>query len=78
MGEVPLQVKYHPDGPGTEKELVMDFTPPFKRVSMISGLEEVLGIKLPSDYSSEECRAYLDKVDLLHLHSFFFVILYHA
>ena len=41
MGEVPLQVKYHPDGPGTEKELVMDFTPPFKRVSMISGLEEV-------------------------------------
>eukprot|EP00290_Baffinella_frigidus_P025019 CAMPEP_0180252730 /NCGR_PEP_ID=MMETSP0987-20121128/39195_1 /TAXON_ID=697907 /ORGANISM="non described non described, Strain CCMP2293" /LENGTH=584 /DNA_ID=CAMNT_0022221495 /DNA_START=31 /DNA_END=1784 /DNA_ORIENTATION=+ len=56
------QVKYHPDGPGTEKELVMDFTPPFKRVSMISGLEECLGIKLPSDYSSEECRAYLDKV----------------
>jgi hypothetical protein len=26
---------------GTEKEYTMDFTPPFKRVSMMSGLEEV-------------------------------------
>ena len=25
----------------------MDFTPPFRRVSMISGLEEVLGVKIP-------------------------------
>jgi hypothetical protein len=35
-------VKYNPEGPGTEKEYTMDFTPPFKRVSMMSGLEEVL------------------------------------
>ena len=55
-------VKYNPEGPGTEKEYVIDFTPPFKRVSMMSGLEEVLGIKgqIPTDYSSEECRKFLD------------------
>ena len=35
------KIKHHPDGPGTEKELELDFTPPFKRISMISGLEEV-------------------------------------
>ena len=55
-------IKYKPDGPGTEKEYTMDFTPPFKRVSMMSGLEEVLGIQgqIPKDYSSEECRKFLD------------------
>eukprot|EP00277_Geminigera_cryophila_P001424 CAMPEP_0179431718 /NCGR_PEP_ID=MMETSP0799-20121207/16540_1 /TAXON_ID=46947 /ORGANISM="Geminigera cryophila, Strain CCMP2564" /LENGTH=590 /DNA_ID=CAMNT_0021208793 /DNA_START=8 /DNA_END=1780 /DNA_ORIENTATION=+ len=55
-------VKYNPEGPGTEKEYTMDFTPPFKRVSMMSGLEEVLGIQgqIPKDYSSEECRKFLD------------------
>lgn len=39
----------------------MDFTPPFKRVSMMQGLEECLNIKIPADYNSEECRAFLDK-----------------
>ena len=29
-------------------EVEVDFTPPFKRISMISGLEEVMKIKLPS------------------------------
>lgn len=53
-------VKYHPDGPGTEREYVMDFTPPFKRVSMISGLEDVMGVKIPTPYDSEECRKFLD------------------
>merc|ERR1719183_3308874 len=55
-------IKFNPDGPGTEREYVMDFTPPFKRVSMMSGLEEVLGIQgqIPKDYSSEECRKFLD------------------
>ena len=31
-------VKYHPDGPDGE-EMTIDFTPPFKRISMVSGLE---------------------------------------
>ncbi|EKX47161.1 hypothetical protein GUITHDRAFT_157671 [Guillardia theta CCMP2712] len=56
------KIQYHPDGPGTERVMDMDFTPPFRRVSMISGLEEVLGVKIPADYSSEECRQFLDKL----------------
>ncbi|KAH8276562.1 hypothetical protein KR044_000340, partial [Drosophila immigrans] len=41
------KIKYHPDGPdGPEQEL--DFTPPFKRVSMIATLEEKLNVKFPA------------------------------
>lgn len=41
------KITYHPDG--LEGETVeIDFTPPFKRLSMIKTLEEVLKIKLPS------------------------------
>ncbi|XP_053677961.1 lysine--tRNA ligase-like [Anopheles nili] len=40
------KIKYHPDGPdGQEYEI--DFTPPFKRISMISSLEEILKVKFP-------------------------------
>lgn len=42
------KIQYHPDGPDTEKVVEIDFTPPFARVSMVSGLEERLGVKLPS------------------------------
>lgn len=31
-------IKYHPDGPDGQ-EMTIDFTPPFKRISMVSGLE---------------------------------------
>ncbi len=47
--------KYHPDGAGG-REIVVDCTPPFKRVSMVAGLEEKLGLKLPGDLDSEETR----------------------
>ncbi|XP_035207481.1 lysine--tRNA ligase-like [Stegodyphus dumicola] len=40
------KITYHPDGPEGE-EYEIDFTPPFKRVSMLSGLEEAIGEKLP-------------------------------
>ncbi|KAH8235731.1 hypothetical protein KR032_006147 [Drosophila birchii] len=41
------KITYHPEGPeGPEQEL--DFTPPFKRVSMIKTLEEKLQVKFPS------------------------------
>ena len=39
-------VVYHPDGP-EGREMVADFTPPFKRIDMLEGLEEVLKVKLP-------------------------------
>ncbi|XP_076674571.1 lysyl-tRNA synthetase isoform X1 [Andrena cerasifolii] len=40
------KIMYHPDGP-EGKEVEIDFTPPFKRISMMKALEEVLKVKLP-------------------------------
>ncbi|XP_012539571.1 lysine--tRNA ligase isoform X1 [Monomorium pharaonis] len=40
------KIQYHPDGP-EGKAYEIDFTPPFKRISMIKTLEEVLQVKLP-------------------------------
>lgn len=56
------KVKFHPDGPGTEKELIIDFSPPFKRVSMLKGLEERLKIKIPSNLESQEANDFLNKL----------------
>jgi lysyl-tRNA synthetase class 2 len=39
------KIKYSPK-PGAP-EVEIDFTPPFKRISMIEGLEEAMGVKLP-------------------------------
>lgn len=46
------KIKYHPQGPEGE-ELEIDFTPPFRKISMIDGLEEKLKVKIPTDLSSE-------------------------
>jgi lysyl-tRNA synthetase class 2 len=40
------KIKYSPKPGAAEVEI--DFTPPFKRVSMMEGLEEAMGIKLPA------------------------------
>jgi len=40
------KIKYSPK-PGVP-EVEIDFTPPFKRISMIEGLEEAMGVKLPA------------------------------
>mmetsp|Transcript_17334 Transcript_17334/g.20056 ORF Transcript_17334/g.20056 Transcript_17334/m.20056 type:complete len:610 (+) Transcript_17334:108-1937(+) len=40
------KIKYSPKPGAAEVEI--DFTPPFKRVSMMEGLEEAMGVKLPS------------------------------
>ena len=40
------KVTYHPDGPeGQAYEI--DFTPPFRRVSMTHDLEKIMGVKFP-------------------------------
>ncbi|GAB4815196.1 hypothetical protein N2152v2_002242 [Parachlorella kessleri] len=52
------KITYHPDGPN-EPAVEIDFTPPFRRISMVSGLEEVLNVKLPADLDSEEARLFL-------------------
>ncbi|XP_073515900.1 lysine--tRNA ligase isoform X2 [Phyllobates terribilis] len=55
------KVIYHPEGPeGPAQEI--DFTPPFRRISMVHELEKVLGKKLPAtdQFDTEETRKFLD------------------
>eukprot|EP00461_Guttulinopsis_vulgaris_P004833 UN04835 len=53
------KIWYHRQG-DAEPTLV-DFTPPFKRISMISGLEEILGVKIPTPLESDEANEFLRK-----------------
>lgn len=44
----------------TESEtLELDFTPPFKVIDMIGGLEQALNVKFPKDLNSEEANKFL-------------------
>ena len=55
------KVTYHPDGPeGQAYEI--DFTPPFRKISMVEELEKALGMKLPETnlFETEETRRILD------------------
>ena len=45
-------VQHHPEGPDSEKVVEIDFTPPFRRIHMIHGLEEKMGEKIPEDLTS--------------------------
>ena len=58
------KINYTKDG----KDIEVDFTPPFKRIDMMSGLEEVLNIILPNpkDLGTEEARQSLDKICVDH------------
>lgn len=53
------KIKYSPK-PG-QPEVEIDFTPPFKRIPMMEGLEEVMGIKLPS-LDDPECEQKLSAI----------------
>jgi len=60
------KVKYHPEGKGEGlPEIEIDFTPPFKRIPMIKGLEEVLGVKFP-DVNSDEANEFLKQLCAKH------------
>lgn len=61
------KIKYHPDGPeGVEQEI--DFTPPFKRVSMIKTLEETLQVKFPAadTFNSPATNEFLSQLCAKH------------
>eukprot|EP00963_Diacronema_lutheri_P013166 scaffold2318_cov363-Pavlova_lutheri.AAC.4 len=52
------KIQYHTNGidnPPVE----IDFTPPFRRISMLEGLKEAAGIVIPGDFETEETRQYL-------------------
>lgn len=59
-------VKHHPNGPDTEEVVTIDFTPPFKRIHMIKGLEEKIQETIPSDLGTPEANAFLDKLCKKH------------
>jgi lysyl-tRNA synthetase class 2 len=54
------KIQYHSDGLDKPSKEI-DFTPPFKRISMIQGLKEI-GIEIPDDLNSEETRKKLIKI----------------
>jgi lysyl-tRNA synthetase class 2 len=54
------KIKFHPDPTKPEKELEIDFTPPWRRISMMEELEKELGEPLPKDFSTEEAREFFD------------------
>lgn len=59
-------IQYHPrdDEANPDKVYQIDFTPPFRRIKMMEGLEEVLGVQLPRgrDLETEETREFFDKL----------------
>lgn len=55
------KIQYHAEGP--EKDPIeIDFTPPWRRISMVDELETVLGVTIPKDLYSEEARSFLEKL----------------
>ncbi|KAK2575842.1 hypothetical protein KPH14_007217 [Odynerus spinipes] len=61
------KVVYHPNGPEGDP-VEIDFTPPFKRISMMKTLEEVLQVKLPDadKLGTPEANAILNDLCVKH------------
>ncbi|XP_069073568.1 lysine--tRNA ligase isoform X1 [Pleurodeles waltl] len=59
------KIMYHPDGPEGQA-FEIDFTPPFRRISMVEELEKALGVSLPDteQFETEEMRKFLDDICL--------------
>jgi lysyl-tRNA synthetase class 2 len=60
------KIKYHmptnPEDPSTVQEIEINFARPWRRISMISELEKLLEVSIPTPYSSEETRQFLIKL----------------
>mmetsp|Transcript_15884 Transcript_15884/g.31124 ORF Transcript_15884/g.31124 Transcript_15884/m.31124 type:complete len:1126 (-) Transcript_15884:229-3606(-) len=57
---------YHLKYPVNGELVDVDFTPPFKRIGMIEGLEQALNVKIPEDLYSDEANKFLS--DLCEKH----------
>ncbi|CAG9839031.1 unnamed protein product [Diabrotica balteata] len=60
------KIQYHPNGPDDDQVVEIDFTPPFKRVSIISTLEKELNVKFPADLTSSEAQKFLNDLCIKH------------
>mmetsp|Transcript_42340 Transcript_42340/g.165277 ORF Transcript_42340/g.165277 Transcript_42340/m.165277 type:complete len:594 (-) Transcript_42340:2007-3788(-) len=56
------KILIHPDGKDSEKTVEIDFTPPFRRLSMVQALGEKLGEEMPKDMNSKEANDALVKL----------------
>lgn len=55
-------IKFHPDPEKQpEKVLDIDFTPPWRRISMMEELEKELGVALPKDFESMETQKFYEE-----------------
>ena len=54
-------IEYHANGPD-EAPVTIDFSPPWRRIPMLPGLEEVLGVTMPREFESEASRQFLDEL----------------
>ncbi|PKA63919.1 Lysine--tRNA ligase [Apostasia shenzhenica] len=52
------KIKFHSNGVDRDP-VEIDFTPPFRRIDMIEGLESMANLDIPKDLSSEEANKYL-------------------
>jgi lysyl-tRNA synthetase class 2 len=52
-------ITYHADGPD-KPPIQIDFSPPWRRIPMVKGLEDALGVTLPTPLESDACRDFLD------------------
>ncbi|XP_062539299.1 lysine--tRNA ligase-like isoform X2 [Armigeres subalbatus] len=61
------KIKYHPEGP-EGKEYEIDFTPPFRRISMLSSLEDILKVKFPAPetFNTAETNKFLSELCIKH------------
>eukprot|EP00747_Dinoflagellata_sp_TGD_P162929 gnl/TRDRNA2_/TRDRNA2_181096_c0_seq1.p2 gnl/TRDRNA2_/TRDRNA2_181096_c0~~gnl/TRDRNA2_/TRDRNA2_181096_c0_seq1.p2 ORF type:complete len:556 (-),score=165.44 gnl/TRDRNA2_/TRDRNA2_181096_c0_seq1:41-1708(-) len=55
------KIEYHPDGP-EGKAVEIDFTPPWRRISMVEEIEKKTGKKIPRDFTAEATRKMLDDI----------------
>lgn len=56
-----LHLTYHPQGLESPP-VIVDFTPPFRRVSIVQELEKILNVKFPQDLASDETNQFLRKI----------------
>ena len=52
------KIEYHANGPD-EPPVEIDFSPPWRRISMCDEIERILGVKLPADFSHPDAPAQL-------------------
>jgi len=59
------KIPYHPNGPEDKTNVIeIDFTTPWKRIPLMKGLEDALGVSLPKgkELDTEQAREFFDKL----------------